>query len=66
MLYDDLEEEITNLFNEVFLFSSLKHRQSGSKYIQNIYRNRGNFEQFQVWFLVSQKYGLVWKYNFLN
>ena len=39
---NDLEEEITNLFNEV-------SNQSGSTYIQNMYRN---FERFQVCFLV--------------
>ena len=40
---NDLEEEITHLFKEVFLFSSLKetNSQSGSKYTQNMYRNTG-------------------------
>ena len=37
---NNLEEEITHLFNEVFLFSSLKKypNQSGSKYTQNMHR----------------------------
>ena len=40
---NDLKKEITYLFNEVFLISSLKkkHDQSGPKYIQNMYRNTG-------------------------
>ena len=41
---NDLEEEITHLFNEeVFLYSSLKNKnhQSGSKYTRNMYHNTG-------------------------
>ena len=36
---NDLEEEITYVFNEVFLFSSLEknYNQSDSKYTQNVH-----------------------------
>ena len=68
---NDLEEEITHLFNEVsifiFKFEKKPQNQSGSKYTQSMYRViRGNFERFQVCFLVLQQHGLVWKHNFLN
>ena len=41
---NDLEEEITYLFNvvSIFIFNFEKnHSQSGSRYIQNTYRNMG-------------------------
>ena len=41
---NDLEEEITHLFNEVsiFIFKFEKpHNQSGFKYTKNMYRNTG-------------------------
>ena len=41
LLHDnnDLEEEITHFFNEVFLLSILKKKHNLSKYTQNMYRN---------------------------
>ena len=53
---NDLEEEITHLFNEeVFLYSSLKNKNTTNQAL-NILETctiiQGNFERFQVCFLV--------------
>ena len=53
---NDLEEEITHLFNEeVFLYSSLKNKNTTNQAL-NIVKTctiiQGNFERFQVCFLV--------------
>ena len=43
---NDLEKEITHLFNEgnIFILKFEKNSQSDSKYTQNMYRNTCSFE----------------------
>ena len=66
---NDLEEEITHLFNEVsnFIF---KFKKNTTDQALNILKTctiiRGNFKQFQVCFLVKHQYGWIRKHNFLN
>ena len=65
---NDLEEEVTHLFNEVFLFSSVK--KSITNQTLNIFKTsiviRDNFDRSQVCFPVYQQYGLVCKNTLLN
>ena len=53
--YNDLEKEITHLFNEVSIFI-FKFEKSTTNHALNIFKTctviRGNFERFQVCFLV--------------
>ena len=53
---NDLEEEITHLFNEeVFLYSSLKNKNTTNQALNTLKTCaiiQGNFERFQVCFLV--------------
>ena len=50
---NDLEEEITHLFNRVFSFSGLKNTTNQALNVLKTYTAIwGNFEQFQVCFLV--------------
>ena len=68
---NDLEEEITHLFNEVSIFIFNFEKNPTTNQALNILKTcfvirDDNFKRFQVCFLVQQQYGLVCKHTIFS